>query len=254
MVFDRDEIEELRKSAPERKESLEMGNPADEVAPNRWLPEDVLPGFRAFMESWWDECVRLEHTLLHCVGQALRLSDPELLSKNQRRDACHLSLSCYPSMPVGPLRNRKLRRLNAHTDFGQLTLLFQDMVGGLEIHDGHVFRPVLPKPGTVVINLGDMLERQSNGRWKSAMHQVVAPRESMLAQPDRGHVNGDDVDADAVADRFSIAFFGTPDPESLVETLPGCEQRGRWKPNMIGEWGESISAGEWLQKRLAAEY
>lgn len=35
---------------------------------------------------------------------------------------------------------------------------------GLEIHDGEAFRPVIPKPGTVVINIGDMIERQTNGR------------------------------------------------------------------------------------------
>ena len=123
------------------------------------------------------------------------------------------------------------------------------MVGGLEVHDGEVFRPVIPKPGTVIINVGDMLERQSNGRWKSALHQVAAPRESMEAKKLGTEVNGE-----TVVDRYSIIFFGTPDPESIVGTLPGCEQKGKWKPNMIGEWGEEMTVGEWIQKRLAAEY
>ena len=52
LVWDRSEVEELRRIAPERKETLEMGNPfcndAD-VPPNRWLPEEVLPGFRNFV-------------------------------------------------------------------------------------------------------------------------------------------------------------------------------------------------------------
>ena len=153
-------------------------------------------------------------------------------------------------MPVAPLKNRDLRRLNAHTDFGQLTLLFQDMVGGLEVHDGQVFRPVVPKPGTVIINVGDMLERQTNGRWKSALHQVAAPLESMQARKMGGRTDGDET----VVDRYAIVFFGTPDPESLVETLPGCEKQGQWKPNMIGEWDDKITAGRWIQKRVALEY
>jgi isopenicillin N synthase-like dioxygenase len=251
LVFDRSEVEELRKSAPETKETLEMGNPRDPIVPNRWLPEESFPGFRSFMESWWDACARLEHALLRCLCQALNLSDPDILSKKQTRDVCHMSMAYYPSMAVAPLKTRELRRLNAHTDFGQLTLLFQDMVGGLEVHDGQVFRPVVPKQGTVVINVGDMLERQSNGRWKSALHQVVAPRELMQGwKGDESQVNG----ADMVGDRFSIIFFGSPDPESMVETLPGCEEKGRWNPNMIGEWGDKMTAGEWIQKRLAAEY
>ncbi|KAH8597684.1 hypothetical protein B0O99DRAFT_567851 [Bisporella sp. PMI_857] len=221
LVFDRNEVEELRKTAPETKETLEWGNPLDDTAPNRWLSEGVFPGFRDFMELWWSECVRLEHALLRCLSLALGLSDPDYLSKNQTRDICHMNLAYYPSMPVVPLKTGQLRRLNAHTDFGQLTLLFQDMVGGLEVHDGHVFRPVIPKPGTVIINVGDMLERQTNGRWKSALHQVAAPREFMRRPDAEIHEDGN---GDRVVDRFSIIFFGTPDPDSLVDTLPGCEK------------------------------
>lgn len=255
LVFDRDEVQALRKSAPERKETLEMGNPhpvGKDVAPNRWLREDVFPGFQSFVEDWWDECTRLQHALLVYLCEALGLTDTEHLSRQQTRDVCHMSWAFYPSMPLEPLQNRQLRRLNAHTDFGQLTLLFQDMVGGLEVHDGHMFRPVMPKPGTVIINVGDMLERQSNGRWKSALHQVAAPREYMQVKPkENGHKLGD---ASQVVDRYSIIYFGTPDPDVMVETLPGCENKGKWNPNMVGAWGEKMTAAEWIQKRLAAEY
>jgi isopenicillin N synthase-like dioxygenase len=252
MIFDRDEVNELRKTAPEKKETLEMGNShdvGDDVPPNRWLPEDVLPGFRSFFESWWDECARLEHSLLRSMCEALHIADHQLLSKSQKRDVCHMSLAHYPAMPLAPLQNRELRRCNAHTDFGQLTLVFQDLVGGLEVHDGQVFRPVVPKPGTVVVNVGDMLEMQTNGRFKSALHQVVGNSELMQA-PNTSQAN----DAQTVRDRYSLVFFGAPDPESWVETLPGCEKRGKWHPNMIEECGERMTAGDWIQKRVAVEY
>ncbi|MCJ1366810.1 hypothetical protein MMC16_005940 [Acarospora aff. strigata] len=60
LVFDRDEVQELRKTSPERKETLEIGNtyPNNDAPPNRWLREDQLPGFRAFVEQRWDECRR----------------------------------------------------------------------------------------------------------------------------------------------------------------------------------------------------
>jgi len=157
-----------------------------------------------------------------------------------------MSWAFYSSIEIVPLKNHQFRRLHAQSDFGGLTLLFQDMVGGLEVHDGEVFWPVVPKHGTVVVNVADMLERQTNGRWKSALHQVVAPREAMMQEcfsPD-----------DAVVDRYSIIYFGIPDLDAVIDTLPGCEKRGKWDPNMKGEWGDDITSGEWLQKRLAFEY
>lgn len=252
LVFDREEVQELRKTSPERKETLEMGNPYpnDDGPRNRYVSEDILPGFRAFIEKWWDECTSLEHQLLRYLCQSLHLEDERLLEKRQNRDVCHMSWAYYPSMPIATLKSRQLRRLNAHTDFGQLTLLFQDMVGGLEVHDGETFRAVIPKSGTVIVNVGDMLERQSNGRWKSALHQVVAPREDMIQDESQITWSNDK----AVADRYSVIYFGTPDPESIVENLPHCEERGNWKPTMIGDWDEKLTAGEWIQKRLAAEY
>ena len=45
-----------------------------------------------------------------------------------------------------------------------------------------------------------------------------------------------------------------PDPDVIIETLPGCETKGKWAQNMVGEWGETVSAGEWLAKRVSTEF
>lgn len=245
MVFDRDEVQELRKTSPERKETLETGSPfSKEVPENKWLPEGDFPGHKAFFESWWHDCTELNHSLLQSLCECLQL-EQDYLSRNQTKNICHMSWQYYPSMPLKPLQNSEFKRLNAHTDFGQLTLLFQDAVGGLEIHDGEKFRPIVPIPNTVVINVGDMLERQTNGRWKSALHRVVAPSQFMIPKED---------EVDDVIDRYSIAYFGTPDPDSIVSTLPGCEVKGQWNPNMIGTWADNMTASTWIEKRIAMEY
>ncbi|KAI1864628.1 hypothetical protein JX265_008352 [Neoarthrinium moseri] len=248
LVFDADQVKQLRVTSPECKETLEMGNPHPNSfsPPNRTLPDDDLPGFNSFVEQWWDECTRLERSLLHILGQVLQLEDDTLLCQLQSKDVCHISWAFYPSMPIAPLTNNMQRRLNAHTDFGSLTLLFQDMVGGLEVHDGNDFKPVVPKRGTVVCNVGDMLERQTNGRWKSALHQVAAPKEVMIQksfEPNK-----------SVVDRYSIIYFGLADPEAMIESFPGCEESGKWKPTMVGDWDERMTSAQWLQKRLALEY
>jgi isopenicillin N synthase-like dioxygenase len=119
---------------------------------------------------------RLNHELLGVLSEALQLPEREYLLKRQTCDICHISWPFYPSMPLKPLKNQEMKRLNANTDYCQVTLLFQDMMDGLEIHDGEAFRPVIPKPGTVVINIGDMMERQTNGRWKSSFASGCGPK------------------------------------------------------------------------------
>jgi isopenicillin N synthase-like dioxygenase len=238
---------------PEQKEILEMGIPYssdDRDAnpfPNRLLPDDIFPGFRAFIEKWWDACVNQEQQLMRHLCEILEIPDLDYLGKQQSpgRNRSHMSWLYYLSMPASPLRQGKANRLNTHTDFGQLTLLFQDMVGGLEIHDheADIFRPVLPKPGTMIVHIGDMLEKQSNGRWKSALHHVTGPSHSMYGQ--------EPADSDSVVDRFAIAFYAHPDYEMKIEPLPGCKEKGQWKTL---EWQDRMTAGDWMNKRVALEY
>jgi isopenicillin N synthase-like dioxygenase len=248
MVFDTDEAEEVRQKNPDFKETLELGNPfSDEVPPNKWLPEHILPGFRTFAESWWTDCATLAHSLYRSLGEALRIRD-DYFSRIHSENDCHMTWNFFPSMPLHELHSADAKRLNAHTDFGTLTLLFQDAVGGLEVYDGRTFRPIVPVPGAIVVNVGDMLEKLSNGRWKSALHRVVAPAQLMKAgsvQVQRGQ--------SSVANRYSLVFFGVPNPDEMIETAPGCEEPGKWSPNMSGPWGR-LSAREWIQKRLAVEY
>ncbi|KND91125.1 putative 2-oxoglutarate/Fe(II)-dependent dioxygenase [Tolypocladium ophioglossoides CBS 100239] len=253
MVFDADEAEAFRQNNPDCKETLELGNPfSDKVPPNKWIPEHLLPGFRSFVESWWTDCAALSHCLYRSLGKALQIRDSDHFSHMHSENDCHMTWNFYPSMPLNGFHSPEAKRLNEHTDFGTLTLVFQDAVGGLEVHDGHRFRPIVPIPGAIVVNVGDMLERQSNGRWKSALHRVVAPAQLMRprsAQVQDGHGHG----SIEVIDRYSLVFFGVPNPDEMIETAPGCEAPGRWKPNMNGDWG-TLSARQWIQKRLAVEY
>jgi isopenicillin N synthase-like dioxygenase len=250
MIFDADDAEKARKKDSDFKETLELADPfSDKVPPNPWLPEHLLPGFRSFVESWWTDCATLAHSLYRSLGEALKVHDEDYLCRiHSNHDVCHLTWNFYPSMPLQPVHSANAKRLNAHTDFGTLTLVFQDAIGGLEVHDGDTFRPIVPVPGAVVVNVGDMLEQQSNGRWKSNLHRVVAP--GQLMKP--GSVQTQDGDGN-VADRYSLVFFGVPNPDHIIETLPGCDEPGKWRPNMSGAWG-ALSARQWIQKRLAVEY
>ncbi|KAL7940660.1 hypothetical protein V8C42DRAFT_362132 [Trichoderma barbatum] len=248
LLFDPDEIEKTKITAPEIKETFELGNsmPDSELVANNWIPEADLPGFRAFHERWFVACTELSQSLQRCLGEALKLEDPDLLCKQESKYDAHISLMHYPEMPIEPLRSGTKHRLNAHSDYGSLTMLFQGLVGGLEVHDGEAYRPIVPKRGTIILNVGDMLERQTNGRWKSSLHRVVAPREIMMR--DDFEINS------TVVDRYAIVYFCQPNADVLIDTLPGYEVPGKWKPNMIGDWDEKMTSLQWLHKRYTAEF
>ncbi|TLS22134.1 uncharacterized protein PpBr36_09580 [Pyricularia pennisetigena] len=248
LLFDHDEIEKTKITEPEIKETFELGNglPNSGLVPNNYVPEEDLPGFRAFHEKWFVECTKLAQSLLKDCGDALGLKDPELFCKQHSMNDAHISLMHYPEISIEPLHSGKAARLNAHTDYGSLTMLFQGEIGGLEVYDGDVFKPIVPKKGTIILNVGDMLERQSNGRWKSSLHRVVGPREIMMQE-------GYDPKG-TVIDRYTIVYFCQPDASVMIDTAPGCEEPGAWKPTMVGDWGDKMTSLEWLHKRYLAEF
>ena len=108
-----------------------------------------------------------------------------------------------------------------------MTLLFQDDVGGLEVLDASdQWRGVDYVDSAVVVNSGDLLERWSNGRYRSTAHRV---------QPKIGH-----------RDRYSIALFVDPDSATEVSVLDSCKSAD--SPALY----PSITAGTYIQQQIGA--
>ena len=249
--------------APDYKESFDSGNPLDStMQPNIWLPDTHLPGFRAFMESHFATCASLIHALLDALSLALGVPPPGL-APTHAANAFQLRLLHYPPVRAADLRERRTERIGKHSDFGTLTLLFQDAVGGLKVQrpgaeaeaedeaEGEgAFVDVPPVRDAVLVNVGDLMARWSNGRWRSTVHRVGLPA---------GHNSSDDGEAargargeaetqDVVPERFSVPFFATADMDTVIEALPGCWGEGR--PKLY----EPVTAWEYVQMRMAALY
>ncbi|KAJ5497803.1 Oxoglutarate/iron-dependent dioxygenase [Penicillium expansum] len=233
-----------------------QGDPTSEAAQDserlRKL-DQMLPGFPAFIERWWDACFKQQTELMRCLCEILGIADIDFIVKQQqtpRHGSTHLTWNYFLGMPLSPLSSGSANRLNPHTDYGQLTLLFQDMQGGLEILDpvAGIYRPVPPLKGAMIIQVGDILEKQSNGRWRSPLHRVTAPNHLMY-----GGNPGErsDQQEDALVSRCSIVFLCYPGYETVIEHLPGCEKKGNWKTL---EWEGNMTAGEWIKRRAALEY
>jgi isopenicillin N synthase-like dioxygenase len=201
----------------------------------------------------WKDCAAFVHTILETLSLSLGLPPSINLPSTHARSLFQLRLLHYPSIPLRTLLNNEKTRISAHSDFGTLTLLFQDQVGGLEVEiledDGKgtrrgsgLFRAVPYVEGAVLVNVGDLLMRWSNDRWKSTVHRVGAPPASLPS-----HENG--VDENAICPpRYSIPFFATVDPDTVIECLPGC-----WGPGNPKRY-ESVMGGEYFQMRMAPLY
>ena len=181
-------------------------------------------------------CTALAQKFLSCLSVALELLTDDALKDYHKQALFTLSLIRYPSIPAQTLQSEAQARMSAHADFDTITLLFQETgpegcaSGGLEAalvgsskkdtsasyQDTGTWYDVPAKQGTVLINVGHMLKRWTNGRWDSLIHRVGVPPSFKWALESNG--GAEDV---VIPERSSIAFFVSPDKETIVEPLPG---------------------------------
>jgi isopenicillin N synthase-like dioxygenase len=168
--------------------------------PNRW-PD--LPGFRATLDRYFAIMLDLQRVMWRGIALSLDLAENHF-EEFCRDPIAGLRLLHYPAQPADPLPDEK--GCGAHTDFGGLTLLLQDDNGGLQVWDdaaGWIHAP--PRAGCFVVNLGDLLARWTNDRYRSTRHRVV-------------NLSG--------RARYSAPFFSSGNPDTVVACLPGCRAPG----------------------------
>ena len=202
---------------------LRPGHPfAAMMAANIWPAE--LPDFRATFTSLYDAFDAVGVKVLRAIARYLAL-DEEYFTDTVRDGNSVLRLLHYPPQPTPTGQHI---RAGAHEDINTITLLLGAEEAGLELKtkDGR-WIPVSPRQGELVINIGDMLQRLTNGRLRSTSHRVVNPA------PDR-----------ASHARYSMPYFLHFRPDFRIEALPGTVGQGeapKWPP---------ITAHDYLAERL----
>ncbi len=200
------------------------------AGPNQW--PDQLNGaadFRADVMAYHDALAKLANGLLEIVALSIG-ADPEDLTKHFNPPTTWLRLLYYP--PANPLGDSgpddNLYGSAPHTDFGCLTILAQDDIGGLQVQTPAGNWVDAPRiEGTFVVNVGDMLHRWSNGLLRSTPHRVI----NRSGRP-----------------RYSCPFFFDPHVSTDIEPLAATvsnERPARFEP---------LNFGDFLRRELEAGY
>jgi len=213
------------------KETFTMRNLRHhDKADKRWPSAE----FRDKMSQFYSDCLASAHKVQRVFAEVLK-TDPEFFIQYHNGENVSLRLLHYPPTDAAKIQTGQLGA-GAHTDYGMITLLFQNGVGGLQVFnnesdndsgDGE-WLDVDPVDNTIVVNTGDLMERWTNGRFKSTLHRV---------QPLTGDVS-----------RYSIAVFVDPDTETPVEVLDSCIDE-----NHPARYG-LITAGEHIQQKIRATH
>jgi len=150
---------------------------------------------------------------------------------------CHLRYMIYRARTAE--ENAKAQNLysRGHTDFGSLTLLFRQPVAALQIRlaDG-TWKYVKPHPGSITVNIADVLQFWTNGFLKSSVHRVVAPPE------DQAHI-----------DRLGLLFFLRPEDSLNLKTIESSTlvREGYMTE---GQDTEGITAKDWVRARVKKNF
>lgn len=184
----------------------EFFNLAGEDHPVKWPTKPET--FEPTITTLFDQCTELSKRIFDVISAGLNLEDKkfiqnchQLIGKSGNRTT--LRSLFYPALPHDFEPPKGQLRCGEHSDYGSLTLLFQDQVGGLEVRNtDDEFIPATPISGTAVVNIGDLMQRWTADRLKATKHRVMLPRNETQC-----------------GIRQSIAYFLQPDDDVIIECL-----------------------------------
>ena len=187
--------------SPEREPVRDY--PADQPywllqGPNLW-PDDAFPELKPAAMEWADLMSGVGMELLRAIAVSLELPEDYFDEPFQGTPAWMGKLVHYVG---GVVKAAGDQGVGSHADYGFVTLLLQDEVGGLEVLPPGTSQwlPVEPLPGALVVNLGEMLEVATEGYLAATIHRVQAPPPGV--------------------DRYSVPFFWSPRLDAVIKPVP----------------------------------
>src|SRR5690554_6565923 len=195
----------------------------DSMPPNLW-PEEI-PGFHEKGYALYQALDDLGSQVLRALALHIDLPEDFFADKTDFGNSILRPIH-YPPITADDIPNV---RAGAHGDTNLITLLVGASAAGLEVrsHEGE-WVPFTADADTIVVNIGDMLQRLTNHVYPSTIHHVVNPPGELARQP-----------------RYSVPFFLHPNPDFLIDVLPSCITADN-----SSRYPEPITAQGYLEERL----
>lgn len=228
---------ELTSGRPDLKEGLYFGQelPPTDPRVRAGLPlhgpnlfPDEVAGFRKAVLEYMEALTAVGHRLMTLIARGLGLEANDLDERYTSDPTVLFRIFRYPP----PLADgtADVPGVGEHTDYGLLTILLQDDVGGLEVRSRSCWVPAPPLPGSFVCNVGDMLDRITRGLYRSTPHRVRNPST-------RGRLS--------FPFFFDPGFFTRVQPIDLpAELIPPDDQAERWDQTSVhafeGTYGDYL--------------
>mmetsp|Transcript_25223 Transcript_25223/g.68321 ORF Transcript_25223/g.68321 Transcript_25223/m.68321 type:complete len:373 (+) Transcript_25223:71-1189(+) len=243
---------------PDPKEAFVLGSEGEDLSPmhgpNQWPSEEVLPGWRDAVQEDRDVFLGAARAIARAMATALAdrgtaSASEDVFAEAMREPPASIVMLRYdPAWRSASGTSRVA--CGAHTDCGFFTLLVQEpgaaplqvqrgMINagvrdraGAAVVDEDAWVDAPPLSGHILVNVGDLLSRWTNGKWRSTVHRV------MLGSGSNGA-------------RHSVAFFANATYAAWVECLPSCCAPA---PGMPPPQFEPITAGRYMSDRLGLMY
>ncbi|MEM5387435.1 2-oxoglutarate and iron-dependent oxygenase domain-containing protein [Paraburkholderia phymatum] len=199
--------------------------------PNNW--PDFMPELQPLLYGYYEEVGACGADLLRAVAVGLGVGEHFFASRYTKRMQ-RTQMVYYPPQP--PQSDEDQFGVAPHTDYGCITLLWQDRVGGLQVREiaNETWIDAPPIEGSFVVNVGDLLARWTNDRFRSTLHRVI-------------NASG--------RERYSIATFYDPTYTSSVDprNLGTASADSKYEPVAAGDYilGR-INSSMGYRKKLAA--
>ncbi|WP_460044560.1 isopenicillin N synthase family dioxygenase [Pseudomonas sp. S2_H01] len=209
------------------KECYDYGAHSEVVSPffgPNQMPAE-LPRFKVVAEDYYAQVFALSRKLISGISLSLGLP-ADYFEKLQKKPITIQRILHYPPQ-MGEVSQEEIG-IGAHTDYGFLTVLSQDTVGGLQVRNrANEWVSAPPVEGTFIVNIGDLVQTLTNDRYVSTMHRVV-------------NISG--------RERYSIPLFIDLDFDAVVEPVSTCVSETR--PAKY----ESYTCGQHKFKRFVDSY
>ncbi|KAL6466243.1 hypothetical protein MHYP_G00263760 [Metynnis hypsauchen] len=191
-------------------------------------PSDGVDDFRTTLVSFYKRCMKLSLRVLRVMALSLGI-DPDVFLKAHRQIGCDENGSTLRSLYYPPVKSERVKedqiRCGEHSDYGSITLLFQSKEEGLQVMNRKgQFISAPSIPGTVLVNIADLMQRWTSDVFVSAIHRVLLPP------------GGDS------RTRQSLAFFVQPDDNVMISCV---DDSNKYPP---------VKCVDYLQSRFSDTY